>query len=539
VYLQVELPNWSLNFGADTSMVGFINSEADRIIGCYGNHPSFFMMSMGNELEGDFDLLTGLVKRLKNSDPRHLYTTTTYSFQKGHGLSPEPVDDFYITQNTEKGWIRGQGVFDQLPPGFTTDYTQSMDHIEIPVISHEIGQYSVFPDLKEIGKYRGVLVPSNFKAVRNDMALKGFPAVTAEKYTQATGRFATLLYKEEIERALKTDGLSGFQLLDLHDFPGQGTALVGVLNAFWESKGFTGSDEWRTFCSEVVPLLWFDKAVYTTDEEFSAEFGVANYLTDLDYALIKWSVTGIDGRIFAGDSVRCGKLLRGNTSRAGRFTVPLKALPAPARYRVTVGIDGTGYKNNWNIWIYSSEIQAPESAVLATSSFSEALEALSKGRSVLLNPEVTEINGITGKFVPVFWSPVHFPNQPGTMGLLMDPGHAALKNFPTDFHTNWQWWDLCKNSRTMVLDSLPVDPIITVIDNFFKNRRLGNVFEAKVGTGKLIFCSADIHTALGKRPVARQLRFSLLSYMNTSEFAPRAELTPGQVMSLRSVGNTR
>jgi hypothetical protein len=292
MYLQVELPNWSLDFGSDTAVTAFFNSEADRIIASYGHHPSFCLMSMGNELEGNFDLLTGLVSRLRDTDPRHLYTTTTYSFQKGHGLYPEPVDDFYITQNTEKGWIRGQGVFDQFSPDFKTDYTRSIDHITIPVISHEIGQYSVFPDMREIEKYQGVLVPSNFLAVRNDLKNKGFSAEQAEKYTAATGKFATLLYKEEIERALKTDGLSGFQLLDLHDFPGQGTALVGVLNAFWESKGFTHGGEWKMFCGEVVPLLWFEKAVFTAAETFSAEYGIANYLSDFNQSTIRWELTG-------------------------------------------------------------------------------------------------------------------------------------------------------------------------------------------------------------------------------------------------------
>ena len=153
---------------------------------------------------------------------------------------------------------------------------------------------------------------------------------------------------------------------------------------------------------------------------------------------------------------------------------------------------------------------------------------------VLLNPEILDIEGITGKFVPVFWSPVHFPNQPGTMGLLMDPEHPALKKFPTDFYSNWQWWDLCKNSKTIVLDSLSIGPIITVIDNFFKNRRLGNVFEAKVGQGKLIFSSADLHTGLGDRPVARQLKFSLLKYMGSDEFNPKPSLTPEKLLSLRS-----
>jgi hypothetical protein len=189
--------------------------------------------------------------------------------------------------------------------------------------------------------------------------------------------------------------------------------------------------------------------------------------------------------------------------------------------------------------VYSAESKEPATPVVVTASFTEALAALEKGSLVLLNPDPAEINGITGKFVPVFWSPVHFPNQPGTMGLLIDPAHPAFTLFPTDFHSDWQWWDLCKNSKTIVTDSLAVDPIITVIDNFFKNRRLGNLFEAKAGKGKMVFSSIDLHTGLESRPVARQLRESLLSYMNSPAFNPKSNLSSGQLLSLRSVGDAR
>jgi hypothetical protein len=533
MYIQVELPNWILDFGKDQSVVDFINMEADNIIREYGNHPSFVLWSMGNELEGDFDLLTGLVTRLKNKDPRHLYTTTTYSFQKGHGLQPETVDDYYITQNTEKGWVRGQGVFDQLSPDFKTDYTNSIDNITIPVVSHEVGQYSVFPDMKEIEKYKGVLTPVNFIAVKNDLEKKGLLA-RASDYTAATGKFATLLYKEEIERALKTPGLSGFQLLDLHDFPGQGTALVGVLNAFWESKGFVSGEEWRMFCGEVVPLLWFDKAVYTTNETFKADYGIADYFRDFKNASIKWKLKDSFGKTVMQDSSKVAQILEGNTSKLGNFSIPLAGLPAPAKYTVELSLQGTSYKNQWNIWLYEKEVESPGNDILITSSFKEAVEALNEGKKVLLSPDIKDIVGITGKFVPVFWSPVHFPDQPGTMGLLMDPKHPAFRDFPTDFYSNWQWWDLCKNSKTVILDNLTVDPIVTVIDNFFKNRKLGNIFEVRVGKGMLVFSSVDIHSDLGNRPVARQLKNSLINYMNSSDFNPATGISPDDLILLKT-----
>lgn len=533
MYLQVELPNWSLDFGADMGLVDFIYQEADKIIAEYGNHPSLVLMSMGNELEGNFDLLTGLVSRLKNRDPRHLYTTTTYSFQKGHGLYPEPVDDFYITQNTEKGWVRGQGVFEQIVPGFKTDYTLAIDHVNIPVVSHEIGQYSVFPDISEIQEYQGVLSPVNFMAVKNDLETKGL-AGQAKNYTMATGKFATLLYKEEIERALKTPGLSGFQLLDLHDFSGQGTALVGVLNSFWKPKGFVSSEDWRMFCSDMVPLLWYEKAVYTANETFTAEFGLANYCRDLNNVNLLWKITGNNGATIIGDAIRNISVPQGSASKLGKISVPLAGFPTPAKYTVEVSLEGTAWKNKWNIWVYGKNDGMPDEGILVTTSFVEAVIGLKNGWKVFLNPDVPDINGITGKFVPVFWSPVHFPDQPGTMGLLVDPEHPAFRSFPTDSYSNWQWWDLCRNSKTMVMDSLAVKPIVTVIDNFFRNRRLGNIFEAKMGGGKLIFTSIDLHSGLESRPVARQLKHSLLDYMNSADFIPSSTISEEEILSLQA-----
>ncbi|MCX6226273.1 MAG: hypothetical protein NTV01_16250 [Bacteroidia bacterium] len=342
------------------------------------------------------------------------------------------------------------------------------------------------------------------------------------------------MYKEEIERAIKTQGLSGFQLLDLHDFPGQGTALVGILNAFWEPKGFVSSEEWRMFCSEVVPLLWYEKAAYTTDETFSAEFGVANYYQDFKGVSVHWKISGKNGITIKEDSIRNVNILQGSTSKLGDISLPLAGISTPAKYTIEVSLEGNKYKNQWNIWVYSKNIEMPDSGILATNSFDEAVNALKIGQKVFLNPNVQDIAGITGKFVPVFWSPVHFPDQPGTMGLLIDPGHPAFRDFPTDFYSNWQWWDLCKNSKTIVLDSLAVDPIVTVIDNFFKNRKLGNIFEAKVGEGKLIFTSIDLHSGLESRPVAKQLKYSLLNYMNSADFNPLFSIKSEEILSLYS-----
>ena len=145
---------------------------------------------------------------------------------------------------------------------------------------------------------------------------------------------------------------------------------------------------------------------------------------------------------------------------------------------------------------------------------------MSQGKTVLLNPDYRMLKGITGRFVPVFWSPVHFPNQPSTMGLLMNKNHAAFNDFPTAGYTEWQWWDLCLKSKSLIIDDLDVTPVVSVIDNFVTNHHLANVFETKVGEGKLLFSSIDLINNLEKRPVARQLRASLLRYMESDAFDP-------------------
>lgn len=529
VYLQVEPPNWNTEFGADEASARFIEAEARRIVDAYGNHPSFCLMSMGNELEGDFQRLRDLVLELKERDRRHLYATTAFTFQKGHGKAPEPVDDFFITQFTEKGWVRGQGVFDSEYPNFETDYSDAVKHLDVPLITHEIGQYSVFPNLKEIEKYTGVLEPLNFKAVERDLREKGLLHL-AEDYLMASGQLAKILYKEEIERALKTEGISGFQLLDLHDFPGQGTALVGLLDAFWDSKGIVGPEEFKTFCSEVVPLIWMEKAVYRNSESIELEYGIANHFHRFSEQPVLLELTDKEGMTIQKKNTLAASIEVGKTSKLGTAAFDLSKIESPARLTLSLSLPGTAYRNSWQVWIYSDpeEMDTAESVVV-TRSLAEATVALEAGKSVLLNPRQEDLRGLEGKFVQVFWSPVHFPDQPGTMGLLMDPEHEAFRQFPTEFHSNWQWWDLCKQSKALDFGDLPIDPIIRVVDNFFKNRNLTNLFEAKVGKGKLLFSAMNLVDELDSRLAAAQLRRSLERYMASDAFDPEATLSARQL----------
>lgn len=532
-YLQIELPLWSLKVGEDKNTNRFIEEEAQRISMEYGNHPSFCLWSLGNELQGDFNWLGQLLQKLKAKDKRHLYTATTFTFQKDHGRWPEPGDDFFITQYTKKGWVRGQGIFNTYAPNFSTDYTKAIDSLPIPSITHEIGQYSVYPNLKEVPKYTGVLEPVNFKAIGKDLQRKNMLQL-ADQFTLASGKFSANLYKEEIERALKTKGLSGFQLLDLHDFPGQGTALVGILDAFWDSKGLITPAEHRMYTAAVVPLIRFSKAAYTNAEIFEADAELANFSSKaLQQVTPLWTVKNDNGEVLFSGALATKDIPLGNGITLGKINFSLKDIKKATHLVIELQLKGMASKNKWSIWVYPEQAAAAPKELVFTRTLTEALKYLDEGRKVLLNPDTAYLNGVQGRFAPVFWSPVHFPNQPGTMGLLCDPAHPALADFPTEFYSNWQWWDLITSSKTMIIDDIPaMNPIVRIIDNFYKNRKMANVIEARAGKGQLIICSMDIANNLEKRPAARQLKHSLEQYMISNKFNPAVTLTTGDLEQL-------
>jgi hypothetical protein len=315
-------------------------------------------------------------------------------------------------------------------------------------------------------------------------------------------------------------------LLDLHDFPGQGTALVGLLDAFWDSKGLIEAQTFRQFCASVVPLIRYPKAIYENNENFEATAEVANFgNAPLKNNKLVWKITDQEGKQLGQGTIACRQISIGNNQHLGTISWPLQTISKASQLNVSLKIEGTSYENQWKIWVYPTAGLPMKSKVVITQSFEEASNELDAGKCVLLSPDWKKLKGIEGKFVPVFWSPVHFPTQAGTMGVLCDPKHPAFAMFPTQMHADWQWWDLCKNSKTVIIDSLKeVTPLVEMIDNFVNNRRLASIFEVKAGKGKLIFTSIDLFNNLDQRPVARQLRNSLLNYMEGGAFNPSGSL---------------
>jgi hypothetical protein len=533
-YLQVELPFWSAAAGKDTATNRFLYEEADRIVAVYGNHPSFCFFSMGNELQPDFNFLKDLMLHIKTKDPRHLYTTTSFTFEEGHGHWPEPDDDFFITQWTKNGWVRGQGIFNMEPPCFDKDYSEAVKGMTVPLITHEVGQYAVYPNLKETEKYTGVMDPLNFKGIKKELEQKRL-LDKADDYLNASGKLAALLYKEEIERALKTPGCSGFQLLDLHDFPGQGTALVGLLDAFWDSKGLIDPAEFRQFCSPVVPLTRFSKASWLNSETFHATVEIANFgEQDLSGQTVTWQLKDSKGQTKREGSIKNVTVSAGFNQKIGEINCPLTAITKAVELTLSVSVDNTDYTNSWRVWVYPEFLTIEKGDVIVTDNLKEAEKALKEGKKVLFNPSYETLTGLEGKFLPVFWSPVHFPKQAGSMGILCDPGHKVFTHFPTRMHTDWQWWHLLTESKTLLTDSLykEMEPLTECVDNFANNRRLATLFETNCEKGKLIVCSMDLLNNTSVIPEKRQLLYSILEYMNSTDFAPEKQLSFNKIASL-------
>lgn len=531
-YLQVELPIWS---GATVykHVQDFLMSETDRILDNYGNHPSFCMLSGGNELNSGYDYLNEWLRYLKAKDSRHIYTNATYSMGAGHKGYPEPEDQYMIASRSYLGQVRGQDYIDSREPDFRSDYSATAIDQGVPMISHEIGQYSVYPNIAEIDKYTGVLEPLNFMSVKADLEQKGLIQYAAD-FTMASGKLSALLYKEEVERALKTPGLSGFQLLGLQDFPGQCTALVGLVDSFWDNKGLVTEKWFRQACSPVTPLIRYEKVCWTSDETFKAGVEFANYWKEDITGTAEWKCKSAKETIGSGSFPI--SLVNGRTDKlTDSIFVNLSSVSKPQKFTITLSIKNTEWTNSWDFWVYPAKAEANLGDVVVAQTLEDAVSLLEEGKKVLLTTSPRSINGTTGKFVPVFWSPVFFAGEPGTMGILCDPKHPAFAGFPTEFHSNWQWWNLTKNSSALNISTIPqVTTILRAIDNFNTNRDLAYIFECKCGNGKLLFSTMDL---LGERvadkPEVACMYRSLLDYMNSNDFDPKGSITTDELMSFK------
>lgn len=526
-YYQVEVSCWA-GFGDGSPVDAWVYDEARRMLKAYGNHPSFILMAPSNEPGGkERDrFLTEFVKKMAATDARRRYTA-------GSGWPMLADNQYHVTPAPR---IQATNAL-RRPPQTAHDYRDFIARQKVPVVSHEIGQWCVYPSFDEIAKYTGSLKAGNLEIFRDFLDKSGMGA-QAKDFLHASGRFQTLLYKEEIEAALRTPGMAGLQLLDLHDFPGQGTAPVGVLDAFWDSKGYVKPEEYRRFCNSTVLLARLAKRVFTADESADIAIEVAHFgPTDLARAKAAWRLRNASGQVLQQGPFEPRNIATGGLSGLGVVRLAFASLPSPARLNLEVSLDGT-IANDWDFWVYPpmASTEPPAGIRIAEELDDDALATLDQGGKVLLLPGPARIAGETaGSFQPIFWNRITFPKQKiHTLGVLCNPRHPALSQFPTDVHSNWQWWELQENSKPMVLDGLPraLSPVVQMIDDWDVCRKLGLLIEARVRRGRLLLCSIDLKKNLETRPVARQLRRSLLDYMASDAFAPAVTLTPEQVRSL-------
>ncbi len=544
-YFQVECGMWvrraNMSLGRGKSNDAWLYRESERIVRAYGNHPSFTMLVHGNEPTVDEKFIAAWVKQWKEKDSRRLYSSST-----GWGLTNENQFNVAHTSPDRKVPMRGQGGWNG------GDFRKATDRSKVPMVTHEIGQFCSYPNFDEMAKYVGPLKPKNFAIFRDSLAEHGMLDLD-HAFAEASGKLQTLCYKEEVEAALRTPKLGGFQLLDLHDFPGQGTALVGVLDVFWDSKGYVTPAEFRRFCSETVPLARLTKRTWTTDETLTTEIEISHFGdTPLENAVVSWALKSDDGKVAASGEFPTKTIPLGNNFSLGAIVVPLKDLPAPKLYQLEVSVAKTAVANDWSVWVYPAAAKrenAKEDDSLATpeglsvtNSFDDATKAkLAAGGAVLYfaDKEISWKAPPAG-FVPVFWNLQMFPRWKGqTLGILCDPQHPALTEFPTKSYSEWNWSDVLSNCRAFNMDDLPKDmkPIVRMIDDWNRNRRLGIIFECKVGEGRLVACSADLPRLSKRYPAAKQLYRSLLDYAVSEKCKPTVAVSVEQVQSLLRTPN--
>ncbi len=559
IYLQPELPFWGRMEKDNNELNTFLLKEGDHILKDYGNHASFVMFALGNELSGDLQVMKDFLKHFRSVDNRHLmaYGSNNYLGFRGQAEG----EDYYAacrvgadTGNSYSTQIRGSfsfadayegGYVNGRYPSTSVNYAGAISKCTVPAIATEVGQYQIYPDYDQIKKYTGVMKPWNLEIFRERLNENNLGS-QAKSFFRASGALSAICYKADIEMALRTPGFGGFHLLDLQDFPGQGTALVGLLDAFMDSKGIITPAEFGHFCNSVVPLFIMDKYCWTSNETFTGTIQVANY-SDRSFhdQPVKWELMTSSGQVIGNGLIR-KDINNGGLTNITTLKADLSKVSTPVKTTLTVSLDGTLYKNSWPVWIYPPDADTiiPDGITVSEKLDGKTLEALSEGAKVLLFPLAGDVkdNSVGGLYTPDYWNysmfrsislANHKPVSPGTMSILTDPMHPLFRTFPTEFYTNWQWWPIVRNSHPLILDGTPADyhPLVQVVDNIDRNHKLGLIFEFSVGKGKLLVCMSDLK-AVQDKPEVRQLYSSILQYMTSDNFNPVTSLSSAELVAL-------
>lgn len=549
MYLQPELYTFYYDFvnGNNQAFNEFQLNEGKRILKTFGNHPSFVMFAYGNENVGSESVLSEFTRVYHSLDNRRLYAQGSNSdFNNPHYYAG---DDYWTMMRTDKGNIRGSYGHSDLPLGYiqieepatTHDFHDATSHSPVPVMSHEIGQYQFYPNFDEIDKYTGVMHPYNLKIFKKRVEEKGL-LNQAKSFLEANGQLAIACYREDIEAALRTDTLAGFQLLDIQDFPGQGTALVGILDAFLDSKGLITPEKWREFCSEIVILCLFDKYVYTNKEVFKGIVKIANYSPDdLRDFTVKYRLISSQGRVLSSGVLPIKTVPQGTLFELGIIELELN-IDKNDSLTLELTEESTGRSNSYQIWVYEHIDYTPDFKV-ETSITDDIIKRLENGEKVLMFYQGKQDNSLDPFFTPDFWNYKMFSNAckhrnlqlpPGSLGLLINNQHPIFTNFPTSFHSDFHWFNIAMHARPLIIDELrDYQPIIQTIDNINRNHRLGILMEFIVGKGRLLVSTLDFSDVKDKIEVKHFIK-SLHSYVNSDDFNPTYKISIEQLKKIFS-----
>lgn len=554
IYLQPELTIWG-SFKKDRKeLMDFLLKDGESIQEEYSNHASFVLFALGNELSGDINIMKEFINHFRQMENRHLYTFGSNIFLGSRGHIPG--EDFLVTCRVGSGegystHVRASfsfadaeegGYLNNTYPNTEMNFDEALKKSDVPVIGHETGQFQTYPNYTEMKKYTGVLAPWNFEIFKRRLERAGMTEQSSD-FFKASGAWSVELYRADIEMNLRSKRMAGFQLLDLQDYPGQGSAYVGILDAFMDSKGLIESKKWREFCSEVVPLLIMKKYCWTGREQFLGKIEVANYGgTSLSGKKLSWVLRNGSIVLSQGMTVLSEGL---GLLSCGDIQLTLPDVKQACKAELSLEIKGTSYRNSYPIWIYPSIKKLNTKDILIAHRLDKSvIDVLRHGGKVLLMPRRSDCRDVTvgGLFQTDYWNYRMFksicdnikkPASPGTLGILTNPAHKLFADFPTEYHTNWQWYPVIKYSYPLILDSLPHSyrPIVQVIDNVERNHKLGLVMEFNVEGGKLLLCMADLD-AVRSTPEGFQFYASILDYMHTAAFQPQFSLSEKSLRSL-------
>ncbi len=567
MYIQPEGPSWpnhGVRLGRGEYIDNYLMDESMRIVDEYGNHPSFTFFAFGNEPAGNWvKWCNEKVPLMKSYDPRHLYC----GFSVGGGWAWQPMTEFAV-----KAGARGLESWNRSQPETIVDFSEKINtyngkdmpgtKITIPFVSHETGQWCVFPNFGEINKYTGVNKAKNFEIFRDLLKSNGMENRSHE-FLMASGKLQSLCYKHELERHLRTPQYAGFQLLALNDYSGQGSAIVGLTDVFFGNKGYITAPEFREFCSPIVPLAKIKKFTYTNKERFEADIELSQFSNDkIEAATPHWVIRkeptkqgdimllNLDAPYAEGDFTT-QSLPIGQNIPLGKISISLADITKAGKYTLTVNIPGTDARNHWDFWVYPDKeetnvkIKAGKrtgaifhNGILITDTLDkQAQKELRKGGKVLLLAagKVTYGKEVKQYFTPVFWNTSWFKMRPPhTTGIYVENTHPIFGDFPTDYHSDLQWWELVNKAQVMQFTDFPADfqPLVQSIDTWFVSRKIGMLFEANVGKGRLVMTTMDLKTNLDNRHVANQMRHSIIEYMTSDKFHPKWNIGQEQISDL-------